>query len=357
MILSFKTALLIISVSIFINQCNVDAKLNPSLDSWFTKLDLKYVKCVNTEDLKVVKFLDIGRFSQVFMGKYNSRLDNYCIKVVIKVLKPIEIVRIEKEIRIIDKLSGNANIIQLLGVHFNQNSQCYSLIFEYLGEDVTWLKEFSNDNFSNQEIRLFMFKLLKAVETCHKNGIMHRDIKPRNILINRKKTQLKLIDFGLSEFISKSCQEYNPNVGSKHYKSPELLLEYKYYDNSIDIWAVGVIFASLIFKIDCIFSGNTANEQLHSIVHLLGYSDFLSWINRENIQISPLLKLQLKPFDNDSRVTWLKFRNEINKRRCTALSIDLISKMLVIDPLKRLTATQCLNHPYFDKVRGQLAFE
>lgn len=102
------------------------------------------------------------------------------------------------------------------------------------------------------EIRYYLFELLKvllskmqALDYCHSKGIMHRDVKPQNIIVNPHKKILKLIDWGLAEFYHMG-QDYNVRVASRYFKGPELLVDYNYYDYSLDIWSTGAMFASMV---------------------------------------------------------------------------------------------------------------
>ena len=86
---------------------------------------------------------------------------------------------------------------------------------------------------------------MKALDYCHSRGIMHRDVKPQNIIVNPHKKILKLIDWGLAQFYHMG-QDYNVRVASRYFKGPELLVDYNYYDYSLDIWSTGAMFASMV---------------------------------------------------------------------------------------------------------------
>lgn len=91
---------------------------------------------------------------------------------------------------------------------------------------------------------------MQALDYCHSKGIMHRDVKPQNIIVNPHKKILKLIDWGLAEFYHMG-QDYNVRVASRYFKGPELLVDYNYYDYSLDIWSTGAMFASMVSHSPC----------------------------------------------------------------------------------------------------------
>lgn len=96
--------------------------------------------------------------------------------------------------------------------------------------------------------------MVQAAVYCHSKGVMHRDIKPSNIIIDNATKQIKLIDWGLSDFFFPK-KAFHTRVSSRPFKSPELLVDYKYYDFSMDVWSIGCILAGLIFQISYFFIG------------------------------------------------------------------------------------------------------
>jgi len=108
---------------------------------------------------------------------------------------------------------------------------------------------------TDKDVRIYIYKILEALEFSHSHGIMHRDVKPLNIVINNTTKELRLIDWGLADYYF-SDKEYNVRVASRYYKGPELLVDDKLYHYSLDIWSLGCTMAGMIFKIDTFFKGS-----------------------------------------------------------------------------------------------------
>ena len=100
-----------------------------------------------------------------------------------------------------------------------------------------------------------MYHLLSALDYSHAQGIMHRDIKPQNIMFDNKKKELRVIDWGLAEFYLPN-QAYNVRVASRYYKGPELLVDDVRYHYSLDLWSAGCTMAEIIFQQDPFFQGD-----------------------------------------------------------------------------------------------------
>jgi len=131
-------------------------------------------------------------------------------------------------------VKDHPNIIQIQGVVRDSATKTPAIVTEFVDQGEievkkTWM------GMSIEEIQHYMKSLLEALDYAHSKGIMHRDIKPHNILVNHVDKSVKLADWGLAEFY-KPEQEYNTRVAAQFYKAPELLLGFPYYDYSIDIW-------------------------------------------------------------------------------------------------------------------------
>jgi len=186
-----------------------------------------------------------------------------------------------------------------------------------------------------------MYELLKALDFAHSNGIMHRDVKPHNVMIDHQNRTLRLIDWGLAEFYHKD-QEYNVRVASRYFKGPELLVEMQDYDYSLDMWSLGCMFAGIIFKKEPFFRGNDNKDQLLRIVRVLGTENLDVWMDKYGLYISwrSMLGRHLQR-------PWSVFITPENAHLCTPDAIALLDNLLRYDPLDRITAKEAMDHMYF----------
>ncbi len=118
----------------------------------------------------------------------------------------------------------------------------------------------------------------------HAHGIVHRDVKPINIVINHEARDLRLIDWGLAD-IYKPDQEYNVRVASRYYKGPELLVDDKKYHYSLDVWSLGCTFAGMLFKIDTFFKGSDNYDQLARICSIMGTDGLREYLQKYRLDL------------------------------------------------------------------------
>jgi casein kinase II subunit alpha len=232
----------------------------------------------STDDYMLVRRLGAGKFSDVFeavdvqleqllLTNNNSNqqkiIDPRSL-VVLKCLKPVAERKIKRELLVLQHASKLPNLARLLAVvipsDYHDANKKYklqsmpSLVLEHAGVDSQWLCHSKDDYLKEEEIRYFLYHLLVALDHLHSLGIMHRDVKPRNVLIDRSGATLMLIDLGLADFYMPDTR-YNVRVASRHYKSPELLLGNEHYDYAIDMWGVGCILVGLLLRREPFFRG------------------------------------------------------------------------------------------------------
>lgn len=293
----------------------------------------------NHDDYQLVRKLGRGKYSEVFEG-VNIVTNEKCV---VKILKPVKKKKIKREIRILENLRNGTNIIELQAVVKDPISRTPALIFEYVNNvDFKLLFQTLTD----YDIRYYLYELLKAIDFSHSMGIMHRDVKPHNVMIDHENRKLRLIDWGLAEFYHPG-QEYNVRVASRYFKGPELLVDYQTYDYSLDMWSLGCMFASMIFRKEPFFHGHDNYDQLVRIAKVLGTKELYEYLERYQIELDPRFNDIL---GSHTRKRWERFVNQENQHLVTTDALDFLDKLLRYDHRERITAREAMLHPYFHAI-------
>lgn len=187
-----------------------------------------------------------------------------------------------------------------------------------------------------------MRQALEILKNIHERGIMHRDIKPQNLLYNRDSGVLKIIDFGRAE--EYTDQPKSVRVGSKFFKAPELLVGYNQYDFGVDIWNLGIILGCFIFRKYPLLFFREPQDLLDLIVDVFGFQRLFKFLNKYSITIADSKK---KKYFGISGAGFQFFVSKNNADNLDEDALDLLDKMLVIDPQDRITAKEALKHPFF----------
>jgi len=296
------------------------------------------------DNYEVLKRIGWGKYSIVFEG-FDVKHQR---KVVVKVLKPVNSKKIKREVKILRNLAGGDNVIGLIDIVRDPLSKTPSLIFEHVNNiDFKTLYPTLTDF----DVRYYIFQILKALEFCHSQGIMHRDVKPHNVMIDHENRKLRLIDWGLAEFYFPK-KENNVRVASQHYKGPELLVDMRLYDYSLDIWSLGCVFAGMIFRKDPFFKGRNNYDQLVQIIKVLGGDDFYHYVDKYKIRLDDKLQAILDRIPRTSRKSWEKFVTAQNQHFTSELAFDLLDRMLLFDHEARILPSEALQHPYFSPVKA-----
>lgn len=184
-----------------------------------------------------------------------------------------------------------------------------------------------------------MYQLLKGLAYCHSKLVLHRDLKPQNLLIS-KRGNLKIADFGLARAFGAPMRSYSNEVVTLWYRAPDILLGSVYYSTSVDMWSVGCIFGELA---TCrpLFPGSDPKDQLSRIRNFLGSASYETWpeIDTYETPLKNELLMPTSPCIIPSIIPQLD-----------ADGIDLLKKLLQYSPEKRISASEALKHKFFKSI-------
>lgn len=322
------------------SRARVYADVNAKRPAEYSDYESYVVQWGIQEPYEIVSKVGRGKYSEVFEA-VNVLNNDRCI---IKILKPVREKKIRREIKILRNLDGGTNIIRLLDVVRNPQTKTPALIFEYV--DNTPLKNFYAQ-ITDYDVRFYMYELLKALDFAHSNGVIHRDVKPQNVMIDHKKRILRLIDWGLAEFYHPEM-EYNVRVASRHYKGPELLVGLKDYDYSLDMWSFGCMLAGIIFRKQPFFCGRDNQHQLVKIAKVLGTEKLDAYLDTYGLTLDAHFQEMI---GTHAVKPWSGFVKNKNKTLAVPEAIDLLEVLLKYDHQERLTAKEAMQHPYFQPIR------
>lgn len=239
-----------------------------------------------------------------------------------------------REISLMKELRHN-NIVRLHDVIHTEKT--LTLVFEYMDQD---LKKFMDTQGAGGALnpplcKLFMFQLLKGIAFCHENRVLHRDLKPQNLLINQR-MELKLADFGLARAFGIPVNTFSNEVVTLWYRAPDVLLGSRNYSTSIDIWSAGCIMAEM-YSGKPLFPGKTNEDQLLKIFKLLGTPSEATW---PHVSEMPEYKKNFQQFLPQSLQARLPM--------IEPLGLDLLSRMIEYQPQRRISAKDALQHVFFE---------
>lgn len=285
------------------------------------------------------KKLGEGTYAIVFLGHLKSDPSSKVAIKKIKVQKEYtegmapDAVR---ELKHLQELS-HPNIISLLSV-FSSKDQNLNLVLEFLplGDLEMLIRDTDNVRYGAADIKAWMGMLTRAVWFCHANFVLHRDIKPNNLLIAAD-GEVKLGDFGLARGFADPHQRMTSNVITRWYRPPELLFGARHYSGAVDVWSVGAVFAELITRAP-FMPGNNELDQIKLICEAIGTPTDDNWPG-----VSKLPEYTV-PGQNPLRG---KDFFEMRFGTVGADGVDLLIKTLLLDPKKRITAAQMLQHPWW----------
>ncbi|KAE9620936.1 putative protein-serine/threonine kinase CMGC-CDK-Pl family [Lupinus albus] len=215
-----------------------------------------------------------------------------------------------REVSILRMLSRDPHIVRLMDVKQGQNKEGKTvlyLVFEYMDTDLKkFIRSFrsTGQNIPPATVKSLMFQLCKGVAFCHGHGILHGDLKPHNLLMDRTTMMLKIADLGLARAFTVPIKKYTHEILTLSYRAPEVLLGATHYSMAVDVWSVGCIFAELITK-TTLFPGDS-----------------------ELAQLLYILSIAVPGLDE--------------------LGLDLLAQMLKYELASRISAKRAMEHAYFD---------
>ncbi|KAK6397020.1 negative regulator of the PHO system [Meristemomyces frigidus] len=249
-----------------------------------------------------------------------------------------------REISLMKELK-HENIVNLYDVIHTENK--LMLVFEYMDKD---LKKYMDTYVSPTgaprgaldpvTIKSFMWQLLRGIAFCHDNRVLHRDLKPQNLLINSQ-GQLKLGDFGLARAFGIPVNTFSNEVVTLWYRAPDVLLGSRTYNTSIDIWSAGCIMAEMVTGRP-LFPGTTNEDQLLKIFRLMGTPSERSW---PGISAFPEYKTSWPVYATQELRAILP--------QVDSLGLQVLSQMLQMRPEMRCSAQGALQHPWFNELNAR----
>eukprot|EP00300_Choanocystis_sp_HF-7_P007547 c15352_g1_i1.p1 GENE.c15352_g1_i1~~c15352_g1_i1.p1 ORF type:complete len:322 (+),score=46.34 c15352_g1_i1:60-968(+) len=238
-----------------------------------------------------------------------------------------------REISLLRQLD-HPNVVQLKNV-IHVDRQLH-LAFEFFDQDLHQYFRTCPKPVDPTLIKKLMFQLFNGLAFCHAHGILHRDLKPQNLLVSSD-GRLKLADFGLSRAFSVPMSTYTHEVVTLFYRPPEILLGAYEYNTAMDIWSAGCIFAEIARDGLPLFAGDCEYAQIMKIFSQLGTPDNRVWEGVTALE--------------EYQESFPQYHPQPLANACAALDhqgLDLLAKCLVYYPAHRTSARQALDHPYFD---------
>ena len=289
---------------------------------------------------KWLKIVGQGTFGVVYKAEEISTKRTVAIKKVYQDPKYSN-----REFKVVVELD-HPNCIKVEHYFFSQKEDSskdvyLNLVMEFIPDTLYKILRFyykKNYEFPNALGKIYSYQMFRALAYIHNLSICHRDIKPQNILVNIQDHKLVLCDFGSAKVL-KPGECSVAYICSRYYRAPELILGQDHYSVEIDIWSIGCVIAEM-FLGEPIFCGKNSKDQFLKIMQVLG--------TPTPAEVSSMCE---NVTANLPSIKGIGLRKKL--KNADPLLIDLLSKVLVYDPKKRVRPFELLAHPYFDDLRCQ----
>jgi serine/threonine protein kinase len=293
---------------------------------------------------EIMETLGSGAYGVVVSARDNLTGEMVAIKKIEKAFEHSTFTkRTLRELKIM-RLLNHDNVININSIQLPRSREEFDEIYvitELMETDLSSIIK-SPQPLSDEHCQFFMYQILRGMKYMHSACILHRDLKPRNLLVNSD-CDLKICDFGLARAAldwNIRMPDMTDYVATRWYRAPEVILAFKKYSSAMDVWSAGCILGELLLR-KPLLPGSDVHHQIELIFNLIGTP------SDEDIEIIPnprarekvrrMPKRKGKPFE-------LLFRD------ANPLSVDLLKKMLIFNPDKRITIDEALTHPYLESL-------
>ncbi|CAO1376011.1 unnamed protein product [Diamesa serratosioi] len=241
-----------------------------------------------------------------------------------------------REISLLKELK-HPNIVALEDV-LMEDSRLY-LIFEFLSMDLKkYMDSIPADNMMDSDlVKSYLYQITAAILFCHRRRVLHRDLKPQNLLIN-KEGIIKVADFGLGRSFGIPVRNYTHEVVTLWYRAPEVLLGSQRYSCPVDVWSIGCIFSEMATR-KPLFQGDSEIDQLFRMFRILKTPTEEIWPGVTSL-----------PDYKPTFPCWNVYNLKDQVKHIDANGMDLLQKTLVYDPAFRISAKEMLEHKFFDSI-------
>ena len=315
---------------------------NGASDRWATSWRIKPSANRNITSFTLEQEVGEGTYGTVWCATDKKTQERVAIKELYRENNNIGLSTFAaREIKLLKTLEHD-NIVKLKEVVLGSDDDDDSvyLVFEFMKFDLNKLRKVRKAKFSIGQTKNIAAQILSGLSYCHKNQVVHRDIKNANILVNLK-GDVKIADFGLARELDEPNARYTRGVVSLWYRCPEVLLGASQYGNEIDIWSVGVLIGELLLG-SPLLSGRDEPEQLEQIWKLVGSPSESKWPKWRSLPNADMID-DCREFEPTLSYRLMKHKGITNT------CVHFMELLLKLNPNERISAEEALKHPWFDE--------